>query len=494
MRTSVYLSNRNLQIAIGDTKNKKVNIERLYNIDIQEGNLINGVITNQEGLKRQLEELWSRYEIPRTSVELTVDSTQIATKVLEIPKMKEKSTYELIQKEFSNIDNPSQYTYDYRIIRRDTKAKTVRILAAAANRNLIQSYIDLFKEMKIEVDCIDISQNGILKTIELNSQVTNENFMITILDGDNLVNTLIVDGQYKLFERNRIFNERGTREFAVEIGKNMSSLLQFLSSEDKDKKVEDVYLGGFERGDQEECNDVIRSLGLRVVTNYELPEYNMPAMDQMVSTYDLGAASNPVMHYLFAVGNLISYKKDLNFASRIMASETKEADENLIIKIFAGVCAVCVIVSVGLFGFNLYQQSKLEDCNTFLQNKSNSEKYNKGKRMEAEVTKKQGEIHQLANVEKILDTYPEVDIKVEREMKKCAGSQVSMTFASYDATTGTYEFTARANKVTSIYDFISKLGKTKLFANLKYSGYNYTDSTRQYDIKVTGSLSEDAGK
>lgn len=247
MRTSVYLSNRNLQIAVGDTKSKKVVLERLYSIDIQEGNLINGVITNQDGLKGQLEEIWTKYEIPRKAVELTVDSTQIASKVLTIPKMNEKNTYELIQNEFTTIDNPSKYLYDYRVISTDKKGKSARILAAAVNRTLIQSYLDMFQEMKIEVTCVDISQNGILKALELNERHNHENFITSILDGDNLVNTLIIDGKYKLFERNRMFNEHGTREFAVEVGKNLSSLLQFLSSEDKDKKIENIYIGGLEK-------------------------------------------------------------------------------------------------------------------------------------------------------------------------------------------------------------------------------------------------------
>ncbi|MDD4371876.1 MAG: pilus assembly protein PilM [Anaerostipes sp.] len=494
MRTSVYLSNRNLQIAIGDTKSKKVVLERLYSIDIQEGNLINGVITNQEGLKRQLEEIWTKYDIPRKAVEITVDSTQIASKVLTIPKMNEKNTYELIQNEFTNIDNPSKYLYDYRVISTDKKGKSARILAAAVNRTLIQSYLDLFQEMDIEVTCVDISQNGILKALELNEKHSHEHFITSILDGDNLVNTLIIDGEYKLFERNRMFNEHGSREFAVEVGKNLSSLLQFLSSEDKDKKIENIYIGGFEKKDQEECQDVLNSLGLHMVKNYDAVGYKMPSKNQMISSYDLGSGSNEVLHYLFCVGNLISFKKDINFAGRIIIQEKQPKDDNIMIMAFAVVTGLLVLISVGIFAFNIYQQSRLDDCNTYLENQKNSERFEEGTKLQRDVVKKSSDIQQLTKVQKVLDSYPDADVQVEREMEKCAKSKVSIAFISYDAATGDYQFSAAARNVTVIYDFINNLEKTKLFAYLKYSGYNYTDTTKKYDIKVTGSLSENAGK
>lgn len=101
---------------------------------------------------------------------------------------------------------------------------------------------------------------------------------------------------------------------------------------------------------------------------------------------------------------------------------------------------------------------------------------------------------QFAVVKQVLESYPQANSRVEKMVRNSAGTTVSITVDRYDSSTGMYEFVAMAPKVTSIYDFINRLKKSELFADLKYSGYNYTEETRQYDIHISTYLSENAGK
>ena len=55
MKTTVYLSNHRVQIAVGEAKKSKIKIQNLVQFDLREGSLINGVITSEDGLKHQLE-------------------------------------------------------------------------------------------------------------------------------------------------------------------------------------------------------------------------------------------------------------------------------------------------------------------------------------------------------------------------------------------------------------------------------------------------------
>ena len=58
MKTTVYLSNHRVQIAVGEAKKSKIKIQNLVQFDLREGSLINGVITSEDGLKHQLEKAW----------------------------------------------------------------------------------------------------------------------------------------------------------------------------------------------------------------------------------------------------------------------------------------------------------------------------------------------------------------------------------------------------------------------------------------------------
>lgn len=121
MKTTVYLSNHRVQIAVGEAKKSKIKIQNLVQFDLREGSLINGVITSEDGLKHQLEKAWESHGISK-KISLVIDSTQIAAKLMTIPKMNKKKTLETVRKELSSIENPEKYVYDYRVCGMDKKA------------------------------------------------------------------------------------------------------------------------------------------------------------------------------------------------------------------------------------------------------------------------------------------------------------------------------------------------------------------------------------
>ena len=53
MQTCVYMSNRKIQVAVGNPKNHSIAVKRLYETEAPEGSIINGVITGEEELERK---------------------------------------------------------------------------------------------------------------------------------------------------------------------------------------------------------------------------------------------------------------------------------------------------------------------------------------------------------------------------------------------------------------------------------------------------------
>lgn len=249
MKTTVYLSNHRVQIAVGEAKKSKIKIQNLVQFDLREGSLINGVITSEDGLKHQLEKAWESHGISM-KISLVIDSTQIAAKLMTIPKMNKKKTLETVRKELSSIENPEKYVYDYRVCGMDKKSGMATVLGAAVQESMLKSYLDVFAAMGVEVESVDIALNAQLKAFDRIQSLKNETFIFSKLDAEILISTLFVQGVYKYLNRTRIFAEHGTDGIATEVGNTTSSMIQFLATEQKGEKIKSIYLGGFPEEDR----------------------------------------------------------------------------------------------------------------------------------------------------------------------------------------------------------------------------------------------------
>lgn len=483
MKTSVYLSNHRVQIAVGEAKKNKIRIRNFVQFDIREGSLINGVITSEEGLKSQLSKAWESHGISK-EISLVIDSTQIAAKIMTVPKMNKKKTLEVVKKELSSLENPEKYIYDYRVCGMDKKTGMVTVLGAAIQESMLKSYLDVFASMGVEVESVDIALNAQLKAFERIKGPGNETFIFSKLDGEILISTLFVQGIYKYLNRTRIFAEHGTDGIATEVGNTISSMIQFLATEQKGEKIKSICLGGFPEEDKRILTTPLKDLGLEIARPFRLTGFEMPDEKEF---YD----------FIFAIGALISEKgQDINFAKKIRSREEDKKSSRVYPGIFAaaGTLVLCIAVSGAIYGMNMVNSAKISDMDAYIEDADNQADYTNAQNLDLELDNKQSGKEQLSVVKQVLESYPQANTRVEKSVKNSAGTKVSITVDRYDSVTGMYEFVAMAPKVTSIYDFIKKLKKSELFADLKYSGYNYTEETKQYDIHIRTYLSENAGK
>lgn len=483
MKTSVYLSNHRVQIAVGEAKKNKIQVQNFLQFDIREGSLINGVITSEEGLKAQLSKAWESHGLSK-KINLVIDSTQIAAKIMTIPKMNKKKTLEVVKKELSSLENPENYVYDYRICKTDNKSGMTTVLGAAVQESMLKSYLDVFVSMGVEVESVDIALNAQLKAFERIQDLKSETFIFSKLDGEILISTLFVQGTYKYLNRTRMFAEHGTDGIAAEVGNTISSMIQFLATEQKEEKIKSIYLGGFPEEDKRFLQTPLRELGLEIGDSFQLTGYELPDEKEFYN-------------FIFAVGALISEKGwDIDFAQKIRTREENKKSSKVYPGLFvsAGLTALCIVVSGVIFAMNMISSSKISEMDTYIEDSSNQSDYTNAKHLDLELANKQSGKEQFALVKQVLESYPQANSRVEKLVKNSAGTKVSITVDRYDSSTGMYEFVAMAPKVTSIYDFINRLKKSELFADLKYSGYNYTEETKQYDIHISTYLSENAGK
>ena len=146
-----------------------------------------------------------------------------------------------------------------------------------------------------------------LKILDIHPALRGRTCILELLDGDNLVNTLIVNGEYKYSSRSRLFQEHGTEGFALDIARNVSGILQFHASERSEYAITDVFLGGFSKENEKLCVDSIRSLNtnLQAALFPDTPAVAMPSVAHVPAEPD-GQISGPALRdCIYVAGNFV---------------------------------------------------------------------------------------------------------------------------------------------------------------------------------------------
>lgn len=228
------------------------------------------------------------------SVRLVVDSGQILVKCSVLPEVSHKQMLQFVKDEF--IDVESQYTnllYDYAVIKDKVEGKEGQlVLCAAMEREFLKPYIDLFDEMGISLESIDIMTNSIIKLTESILKLTNLSYVLTVINGQDVIHYLFINGQYEIANRTRIFSDRGTVSFITELSNSLTKLMQFTKGAYKDAQLEKIYFAGLETYEEDMLMSTISS-NLSIETSRFKP-----------TNYTCSKDNNfPIHKYLF-VGSL----------------------------------------------------------------------------------------------------------------------------------------------------------------------------------------------
>ncbi len=93
-----------------------------------------------------------------------------------------------------------------------------------------------------------------------------------------------------------------------------------------------------------------------------------------------------------------------------------------------------------------------------------------------------------------LKTYPVCDSEIIDIVNDCADGYASVVIDSFDADLGVMAVTATADSVDNINKFIKNISAVDIFDNVDYTGYSFVESTGLWDIHVTFTLAESAGR
>lgn len=239
MSTSIYINNHNIQYAIGEFKGKKINIEEFGEIPLPEETLMNEKIFNEQAVKAALEQL----QIDSANIVITGSSAM--TKIRVIPKMSVTKTLRWMRGEFQEQDQDGEesYLFDYALIAPNEEGGYIALLCAI-KKSIIEQYINIFDELGIKIEGIDIGIDTHMKVVSRLPELKNSTFIMIHIVGQLIETSLYVEGKFNMINRIRLINPKDSNEAVDEIKEVVSKVMQFNQAERKNTEIDAIYLSG----------------------------------------------------------------------------------------------------------------------------------------------------------------------------------------------------------------------------------------------------------
>lgn len=296
MITSVYISNEKVQVLTGTAGKGHLDVKACMYVSLPEKSMVNGVVTNEVAVKESIEKLWSKYNLPKKEVFLTVDSGTILNKKVKVPALPEATVQNLVMEEFKDVEGFSNFLFDYYVLE-DGHNGSPEVFCNAVGKEFIATYMRVFSALGIELKGIDTSVVSQIKLVQHIKELSNKNEIIVVADQSTLTSTLYIDGKYAFASRSRLLDERGSENSKIEIARSLSSLIQFARSENAQKHITNIYICGLVEAEEGLCEKLSDMMGISVST--------IPACEEITYQSNKDTARFLLSDYFYPLGNII---------------------------------------------------------------------------------------------------------------------------------------------------------------------------------------------
>lgn len=245
MSVHVYISNNKIQVLLGSYVKNRLQVQSVCEEPLEEGCILNGIIMNAFSLQNTITQMWQKYNLPSKGVHLVVNGSSVTVKPMKIPQTAPKNVPGLIRTEFRDMENIQNLIVDYSVTNLRNPDGTCSILAVLSTKEFIMSYVNLFKEAKIDLEVIDLVQNCLIKLMKRFKSLQGKTYAVFILDKNMLMQCLFSNDNFVMTRRSRILAEPEDPGFEREIGQNINSIIQFNKSEQTGSDITEFYLSGF---------------------------------------------------------------------------------------------------------------------------------------------------------------------------------------------------------------------------------------------------------
>lgn len=296
MTTSLYLSNERLMAVSGSVAGRRIAVARSAEIPLPAGSVINGVVTDEAAVSGAIKEMAGKMGGSFHNLRLVLNASRIYVKRAVLPKLPKGKLVELVAGQFADVDTDAddELIYDCMALEDLGAGQGTAVLACAAKRSLVASYVELFDGLKIKLSGMDATHGALSKLVALLDDMRKDTFITLAFDGSTLDATLFVRGSFRFNNRTRLMSERGGAESTAEISRMVSSIIQFNASERSGETISRVLVLGAHADEQAMMNSVGAA--------HDMPVSPLADGEGVVSTR---GEPLDLSQYAYAIGNLI---------------------------------------------------------------------------------------------------------------------------------------------------------------------------------------------
>ena len=189
----------------GSEKSHK--ITALGSVDLAEGTVVDGVITDPMAATAALTDLLKKFFFKSKEVVFGVDNKYVLVRYADIERVSEKGLEKDIEnqiQQFLPVDKNSVVTDFHAMDENEDEngVKKVKTLIVAAGKKMLNEYIDVFKGCKLTINDIDVNTIAIHRLL---SQKEDDKKGIALINfKKEMFNMLIVSNGKPLLARNMV--------------------------------------------------------------------------------------------------------------------------------------------------------------------------------------------------------------------------------------------------------------------------------------------------
>lgn len=463
----VYLSNRHIRAIVGEPGKQRIKIRKMCEILDLEGCILNGTITDEEGLSHLLAELWEEQALPRKGVHLLLDTSQFQSRRMEVPVQKPLEMLQFVKREFQESGRTEELVCRYLELpgTEAERARKVRtVFATAAPKEYIRQFLYVFEKLGIEVTEVSCSTEAALQLFETSGELDGKNGIVQLTDEMALINLLFEDGRYCYSSRSRLFAEPDTAEYAEETARSVSTMLQFAKAQGMEQPVTDVRVLGLAEACIAPYEEQVHQLQEKIeVQAMEWDDRISRPKNNQKDLHDYlmlcGALLRPA-----AQGNLVRQ------VERDLAGEIKKRQQ-IGGWIPIGVLAVCMAVATALAAWQ-YQTLKeqLRTVQAYNENATVQEEAASYEAASEKIADQKNLLAELEQLKRVAFQYPKTDESLTEALERNADG-LTLDIYSYDAASGQIGFSAKADSAQDISEFVERLTEDAAISSVTYSGY-----------------------
>ncbi|MCR5232556.1 MAG: hypothetical protein K6E53_01415 [Lachnospiraceae bacterium] len=536
MSTVIYLANQQIQVIEGNRTGKgPASVRRYLTLEAPEGSVINGVVMNEDAFVEFISKAWSEARLPTKDVILVINSTKFVGRTLELPVLNEKSTYEFIGREFAEVgreDADQIFSYipigkaetspelkapvpDKQVpadkkkgtkkvkqVKAASKAKAVkpvedkkvtakarlnRLYVEGVDYDYVNDCVELFTRAGLKLSAIYSDGSNLITLCGATSAKRRRTFVLLVADAMTLTTILWVNGSFNYGNTVRCFFDQGTPEYADDVARTISQLVQFLKSNQSDAVLEGIEIAGINPDDMAMYANAIESQGTEAPVSLYTPT---------------GAASaDPELQkYLHTVSGLYGTYKTQDFLQKTIHHKksgkgSKGINETL--RLFIPAFIVFIIMAVVFIAMYIVKSGKNKELDAL-------NEYNERPDVMMDTAlfdslKERTEFlsaqyRAINEIDEDILTFPCGNTDVIQVFRTCAAGYADIEFGAFDAKNGSLSITAKASEVEQINKFIRRLMDEETFEDVDYTGYDYIDNEDKWKINITCTLAESAGR